>query len=170
MWNVRTLLDREASTNPERRTAIVAKELSRYHIDIAAFSETRLSEEDHLTERGAGYTFFWKGKPEGEKRDGGVGFAIKTDLNMQVEQPQGISDRIMTLRVPLSCKRFMTVLSVYAPTLNSSQETIMAFYQDLLNVISSISKANKILLLGDFNMLGVITILGMYLDDKVWVK
>ena len=66
-WNVRTLLDRERSSNPERRSAIVARELSRYSIDIAALSETRLSGEDQFTEEGAGYTFFWKGKPEGEK-------------------------------------------------------------------------------------------------------
>ena len=75
-WNVRTLLDREASGNPEHKTAIVAKELSRYNIDIAALSETRLNDEDQVTEVGSGYTIFWRGKPKGEKREGGVGFAI----------------------------------------------------------------------------------------------
>ena len=39
-WNVRTLLDRSGSDRPERRTALVGKELSRYGIDIAALSET----------------------------------------------------------------------------------------------------------------------------------
>ena len=58
------------SSNPERRTALVAKELARYCIDIAALSETRLSGEDQLAEIGAGYPFFWKGKPEGAKREG----------------------------------------------------------------------------------------------------
>ena len=150
-WNVRTLLDREESANPERKTAIVARELARYNIDIAALSETRLSEEDQLSERGAGYTFFWKGKAAGEKREGGVGFAIRTDIAKKLEQPHGISDRIMCLRAPLSCGRFMTVISVYAPTLCSSQESIMAFYQDLRVCITSIPNADKILLLGDFN-------------------
>ena len=54
-WNVRTLLDREGSGNPERKTAIVAKVLS---IDIAALSETRLNDEDQVTEVGSGYTIF----------------------------------------------------------------------------------------------------------------
>ena len=55
-WNVRTLLDRSGSGRPERRIALVGKELSRYNIDIAALSETRLADEGHLTEAGSGYT------------------------------------------------------------------------------------------------------------------
>ena len=150
-WNVRTLLDRDESSNAERRTAIVARELARYNVDIAALSETRLSGENQLSEKGAGYTFFWKGKAEGEKKERGVGFAIRTEIIKQIEQPYGVSDRIMCLRAPLSCGRFITVISVYAPTLGSNQESIMAFYQDLRNCISSIPNADKILLLGDFN-------------------
>ena len=42
-WNVRTLMDRSGSDRPERRTALVGKELSRHGIDIAALSETRLA-------------------------------------------------------------------------------------------------------------------------------
>ena len=49
-WNVRTLLDREGSKRPERQTALVAKELSRYNIDIAALCETQLLGKDSLVE------------------------------------------------------------------------------------------------------------------------
>ena len=48
---MRTLLDRD--DQHERRTAIIAHELARYNIDIAAPSETRISFE----EVSAGYTF-----------------------------------------------------------------------------------------------------------------
>ena len=34
-WNVRTLLDREATDRPERRPTLVAMELDKYNIDIA---------------------------------------------------------------------------------------------------------------------------------------
>lgn len=149
-WNVRTLLDRDGSVLPERRTAIVSKELARYNIDIAALSETRLSDEDQLTEIG-GYTYFWKGKPNGIKREGGVGFAIRSELLSQMEQPHGISDRIMCLRLPLPCGRFASVISVYAPTLGSDDDVIMAFYLALRNCLSGVPNADKILLLGDFN-------------------
>ena len=49
-WNVRALLDRDESRNAERRTAIVARELARYNVDIAALSETRLSGENQLSD------------------------------------------------------------------------------------------------------------------------
>ncbi|KAL6484011.1 hypothetical protein MHYP_G00088840 [Metynnis hypsauchen] len=57
-WNVHTLMDREASLRPERRTALIARELARYSIDIAALSETRLAEEGSVAEPKGGYTFF----------------------------------------------------------------------------------------------------------------
>ena len=53
-WNVRTLLDLKSSMHPERRTALVTKELQRLNIDIAALSETRLSEQDQITEESSG--------------------------------------------------------------------------------------------------------------------
>ena len=68
-WNVRTLLDRKdkrknTDFRPGRRTALVSKELSRYNIDIAALSETRLADTGELEEVASGYTFYWKGKLE----------------------------------------------------------------------------------------------------------
>ena len=153
-WNVRTLLDREASSRPERRTALVTSELGRLNIDIAALSVTRLSDEDQLTEVSSGFTIFWVGKPKGEKRDGrrgGVGFAIRTILIDQLECPCSINDRIMKLRVPLSCGRHMSILSVYASTLQPSEDTIMSFYGALREAITSIPKKEKLLILGDFN-------------------
>ena len=50
-WNVRTLLDRKKNnSSPERRTAIVAMELERYGIGVAALSETRFAGDGKLTE------------------------------------------------------------------------------------------------------------------------
>ncbi|VDL98173.1 unnamed protein product [Schistocephalus solidus] len=45
------------SNRPERRTALVARELARYKVNIAALRETRFSEQGQL-EMGAGYTLF----------------------------------------------------------------------------------------------------------------
>ena len=69
---------------PLRKTALIAKELSRDDIDIAVTSETRLAGEGWLTEPGNGYTFFWKGKALHEDRIHGVGFAIKPRLLKQI--------------------------------------------------------------------------------------
>ncbi|VDL89526.1 unnamed protein product [Schistocephalus solidus] len=46
------------SSRPERRMVLVARELARYKVDIAALSETHFSEQGQLEEVGAGYAFF----------------------------------------------------------------------------------------------------------------
>ena len=65
-WNVRTLMDKVTSSRPERQTALIAKELSRYRVDIATLSETRLACCDSLVD--CGYTFSSSGKTEKERR------------------------------------------------------------------------------------------------------
>ena len=141
-----------ASDRPPRRTALVASEIGRYDIDIVALSETRLPNEDSLTEVGGGYTFFWRGLPGEADRIHGVGFAIKTSLLKRLpESPIGISERLMTLRIPLTHSRYVTLISAYAPTLTSDENTKDAFYGLLEHTLGNISQTDKILLLGDFN-------------------
>ena len=104
-----------------------------------------------MTETESGYTLFWSGKPETEKREAGVGFAIKNTLLSRLERPTAVNERIMRLRVPLVGDRFLTIISVYAPTLVSSGEQIMSFYHALRTLITSIPKDESIVVLGDFN-------------------
>ena len=79
-WNVQTLLDNAKTNRPERRTALVAKELACYKVDIAALSERCPPDEGQLIECGCGYTFFWSGCSDEEWRESGVGFAIKSQI------------------------------------------------------------------------------------------
>ena len=46
----------------QQRTALIAKKLRKYNIDIAALSETHLLYESQLEEVGRGYTLFGLGK------------------------------------------------------------------------------------------------------------
>ena len=55
-WNVHTLQD--TGLGARGRYALIACELARYNIDMAALSETRLPDEGCLVEMGTGYTFF----------------------------------------------------------------------------------------------------------------
>ena len=124
-WNVRTLMDSSGSDRPQRRIALVGRELDRYKVEIAAQSETRLPEEGLLKEVGAGYTFFWSGRKKEERREAGVGFAINSHL---VSKPSGppkcINDRLKTLRLPLSGKRQATIVSAYAPTMTNPDDFV----------------------------------------------
>ncbi|BHF71186.1 hypothetical protein SprV_0401424100 [Sparganum proliferum] len=57
-WIVGSILDNPRSNRPERMTVLVARELTRYNVGIAASTETRFSEEGRLEDVGADYTFF----------------------------------------------------------------------------------------------------------------
>ena len=93
-----------------RRTALIACELARYNIDIAALSETRIPDEGSLVEMGTGYTFFWSGLPTGARRIHGVGFAVRTALLQSTqESPIAIDERLMTLRLPLAKDALLTL-------------------------------------------------------------
>ncbi len=130
----------------------MALELARYNIDIAALSETRLHGEDSLTEAGAGYTFFWKGVPEGSRRNHGVGFAVKSKLLQRIpESPIGINERLMTWRIPLAKKRFATLISAYAPTLDAEHNIKDDFYRALDAILQKTPATDRLILMGDFN-------------------
>nr|VZI52094.1 unnamed protein product [Spirometra erinaceieuropaei] len=140
------------SNRPERRTALVARELARYKVDIAALSETRFSEQGQLEEVAAGYTFFWSGRPRAERRNAGVSFAIRNDIVGRLPcLPQGINDRLMSLRLPLWGGKFATIISAYASTMTNPDAVRDKFYEDLHALLATVSKADKLIVLGDFN-------------------
>ena len=144
-------MDNSKTERPERRTALLARELNRYGIDIAALSETRFADEGQLTEPGAGYTFFWCGRSVEERREAGVGFAVKTSLTKIIAPPKGINDRLMIMRIPLAHKRHASIISAYAPTMTNPDDVIVKFYDDLDKLIKNVPKHDKLLLMGDFN-------------------
>ena len=140
------------SDRPARRTALIAQELSRYNVDIAALSETRLADEGSLAESGGGYTFFWRGYRSEERRIHGVGFAIRSSLlGACPDNPVGLSARLMKIRIPLTNNRHITLFSCYAPTLQSDEEDKDAFYNCLDEEIRQVSPSDKVVVLGDFN-------------------
>ena len=149
---MRTLLDLDNNERPRRRTALIAYELQKYDIDIAALNETRFSDEGSITESGEGYTFFWKGLNEGAPRIHGVAFAVKTKLlNSIPHSPTGHNERLISWRIPLTNSRYVTLVNVYAPTLDSDDEVKDRFYAQLNDIIQAIPREDKIILLGDFN-------------------
>ena len=98
------------------------------------------------------YTFFWSGRKTEERREAGVGFAIKSDLVGKLTGlPNGINDRLMTLRLPLSGNKHATIVSAYAPTMTNPDEVKDKLYDDLDKIISATLRTDKLILLGDFN-------------------
>uniref|UniRef100_A0A0L8G230 Uncharacterized protein n=1 Tax=Octopus bimaculoides TaxID=37653 RepID=A0A0L8G230_OCTBM len=137
--NVWKLLDRDVLERPQRRTALKTNELARCKIDIAALSETRLPGEGELQEK--------------ERREAGVGFAVKSSLaGKLVCPPKCMTDRLMTMILPLCCRqKYTTIVSAYAPTMTNRNETKNNFFEDLSSVITAAPRADKLIVLGDFN-------------------
>nr|VZI19306.1 unnamed protein product [Spirometra erinaceieuropaei] len=113
--------------------------------------ETR--EQGQLEEVGAGYTFFWSDRPKAERRDAGVAFAIRNDIVGRLPcLPQGINDRLMNLRLPLRRGgKFANSISAYAPPMTSPDAVRDKLYEDLHALLATVSRADKLIVLGDFN-------------------
>ncbi|VDM04390.1 unnamed protein product [Schistocephalus solidus] len=119
---------------------MVTREMARYKVDIFALSETRFSNQGQLE--------------EAEGRDAVVAFAIRNDIVGRLPcLPQGINDRLMSLRLPIQEDMFVTIISAYAPPMTSSDAVKDKFYEDLHALLATVSKEHKLIALGDFNAL-----------------
>ena len=143
-------MDSAGSDRPQRRIALVGRELDRYKVEVAGLSETRRAEEGLLKEVSADYAFFWCGRKKEERREAGAGFAIKSHLVSKLsELPKGINGRLMMLRLLLSSKRHATIVSAYAPIL-TNLDAVKKFFDDL-DSVSATPRTDKLILLGDIN-------------------
>ncbi|VDL81468.1 unnamed protein product [Schistocephalus solidus] len=129
---------------PERKTALVARKLASYKVDIAALIETRFSEQGQLEEVAAGYTFVWSSRPKAKRRDAGVAFTIRNDIVRRLPcLPQVINDHLMSLCLPLLGDKFATIISAYASPMMGSDAAKDKIYEDVHALLATVSKVNK---------------------------
>ena len=145
-WDVRTLLDRETTNRPERRTALVEMEFAKYNIDIAVrFHASGIPSIP-------GVYLLFECKRNGERREAGVGFSIKRDsVTKLTEMPDEVSNRFTTMRIPLTKDRNTTIVSAYALTMANPEENKETLYSQLKGTLRNILSIGKLLLIGDFN-------------------
>ena len=159
--------DSDDSYHPQRRSALVARELGRLDIDIATLSEVQLAEQDSLTEQEAGYTLYWSETGKDDRKLSGVGFMIKNSIASKLQSlPGGHSDRLMSLRLPLQDNQFVTIISVYAPTLQADLNSKETFYRELRSLLLTIDSAEKVLVMGDFRWAGTLMYGQEFWDDR----
>ncbi|BHF60694.1 hypothetical protein SprV_0100365900 [Sparganum proliferum] len=147
------LTDNPRSNRPERRTALVARELTRYKVDIAALSETRFSEQGQL-EGWVPATPSSVAVAPGQSNGTRASFAIRNDIVGRLPcLPQGLNGRLMSLRLPLGGGKFATIVSVCAPlsSMTSPDAARNKFYEDLHALLASASRTDKFFVLSDFN-------------------
>lgn len=131
-----------------RKTATIDMELLKRNVDIAALQETRLSDAGTIKEEN--YTFFWFGKPAGEPRTHGTGFAVRNYHIGSIQTPMAVNERLSSLRLNTRLGQIL-VISAYAPTLNYAASDKDLFYNQLEDLLRTSAETNRIVLLGDMN-------------------
>ena len=137
------MLDSSDSNCPERRSALIAHELSGLNIDIGG----------GLSQRARCWIYlYWSGRPAGERRLSGVGFMVRNSIASKLETlPTGHSDRIIPMCLSLSNDQHVTLFSIYSPTLQADPTEKDKFYSDLLSLLQNAPADDKVIILGDFN-------------------
>ncbi|VDL98670.1 unnamed protein product [Schistocephalus solidus] len=75
-----------------------------------------------------------------------------TRFSEQGQLEEGSNDHLISLRLSLRGDKFATIISTYAPPLMASfDEAKNKFYDDLHALLVRVPKADKVIVLGDFN-------------------
>ena len=89
---------RDSEDSPQRRSAVVARELPRLDINVAALSEVHFAEQGSLVEDGTVFSLLWSRKNKDERCLSGVSFMIKTSIARKLQNlPIGQSGHLMSL-------------------------------------------------------------------------
>lgn len=65
--------------------------------------------------------------------------------------PKGINNCLMTICLPLSRKKFATLISMYTPTMTNHDKVKDRFCKDLKDTISAVPREDKLIIRYDFN-------------------
>lgn len=138
-WNVRGL-------NQSGKIEILQNELLRCNVDVAGISETHWKGSGHFQE--SQYTVYFSGSED--KKIHGVAVFVSNRINNCVLGYEPISDRVMSLKINANpCT--INIVSVYAPTCDSSDDDVEEFYNSLETLLKRIPNKEITLLMGDFN-------------------
>ena len=82
---------------------------------------------------------------------GGVGFLWKKSLNI-IPKTTITSDKFCVIQLLLQNSTYLTLIAVYLPCSNYSDDTYKSYFQDLQSVVSSYDLEGPIIICGDFNV------------------
>ena len=122
------------------------KELGKLKWDIIGISETR-REGEKLIKRKNGNYFYYFGETKGYR---GTGFYIRSNIMKKVLVVKGISERISVLKLNIQNKVNMTIIQIYAPTMEATDEEKENFYKKLEKTIQE-EKEYYNVIMGDWN-------------------
>ena len=140
-WNIRTMYT-------AGKTAQVDMEMERYKIDILGLSEVRWPSSGR-TRLQSGKVVLHSGRADGSHLEG-VALMLSAKATNALIKWEPINERIILARF-FSKYIKTTVILVYAPTNEASEETKTVYMEQLQAVIETVPKHDMLLVIGDFN-------------------
>lgn len=137
-WNVRSMC--------LGKLEVIKREMLRLHIDILGVSEINWIGNGFFYSDD--FTVFYSGNDTIRRK--GVAFIASKKIARCVESFRNISDRIITIRIS-GKPRNTTIMQVYAPTTDASDEEIENFYFELQKTLDDTPKQDIVIIIGDFN-------------------
>ena len=139
-WNVRTMYT-------IGKTATVMKEMRRYKLSILGLSEVRWTGFGEVKTT-TGETIIYSGRDEGHHS--GVALAMNDETRKCMMKWNPITDRIISARF-FSKYVKLTVIQIYSPTNDASDEDKDTFYELLQKEIDATPRHDVLIVLGDAN-------------------
>ena len=149
-WNVRSCFHYS-------KQQVIAKQLKKYNIKVAALSETGIY--DSGVKMLSEYTVIYSGLPSVNKARTAHGVAVcrNTEASRVWKNTgaewEAVNERIIKIR--MNCKPInVTIIAVYAPVNPSSTAASQSndkFYSDLQDTLDKVSSSDMIIFMKDFN-------------------
>ena len=137
-WNVRTLYQAGKLDN-------AIYEMNKMKLDILGIAETRWTDNGKI--RRDTHTIIYSG---GQEHKHGVGIMMKNGIAKAMIGYWAISNRVIMMK--LQGKPFnISLIQVYAPTQDYSDEDIEKFYEEIQQAIKYTNSNDVLLVIGDFN-------------------
>ena len=123
----------------------VAEALKRRKVDVACIHEVKWKGKK-AREIGMGYKLFYSGE---SKRQNGVGIILKDTLSENTLAVEGISDRVILLKlIIINSRQKLDVIPAHAPQSGLDIVEHDIFYQDLEGIVSRLDLINENIFLG----------------------
>ena len=139
-WNVRTL-------HACGKINELTHELERYRWDILGLAETRWTGLGETTTE-EGHKMWFSG--DEHKHQHGVAFLVRKEIVNCVLSCTPISSRVISIRISAKPHN-LTIIQVYAPTSDHTDEEIEEFYELLDTAIAKTPKKDILFVQGDWN-------------------
>ena len=114
--------------------------MERKNLDILGISEMRWTDRGHFNS--GNHTICFSGS---EQRRNGVAFIINKKLSKYILGYNPANDKIVTIKLQEKSTN-ITIMQVYASTLDSDDDVKEQFYSELETTISNISKKDIVII------------------------